>query len=107
MAISVDAHLGMDQAHAAHLALLAEQGQRLAMEQEADAFLAAVADLPARDGHAGLVAPAHAGDRGGDAAHRGPADVHAGITPADNEELIAAAVARRPPRLTVAQKGAV
>ena len=102
-AMRVGTHLGMNQAHAAHLALLAKQGERLAMEQEVHAFLAAVADLAARTGHAGLVAAVHAGDRGGAEAHRGAVAIHAGVAAAEHDDVLAVEVERGRHRLVVEQ----
>src|SRR5690606_9802688 len=74
--------------HAFH-AVAARDRHRLAVEQEADAFLAAVLELAARAGHVLGVAPVRAGDARRALPDRGAVAVHAGVAAAEHHDMLA------------------
>ena len=81
----------LDHLHALDFAV-AEDLDRLAIEQEFDALFLAVLVVAARAGHVLLIAPVGAGDTLRALADRGAIAIHAGIAAAQHHDALAAQV---------------
>src|SRR5690606_10415950 len=87
------AQLRLDHAHAGDPVLLVGlDAQRLAVEQEAHAFLAGVGHLARRTGHGSLVAAVGTGDAAGAQADGAAHAVHAGVAAAQHHHTTAGQV---------------
>src|SRR5690606_32646952 len=88
----------LDQLHAAHTAV-AQDLDRLPVEQEADTFLLAVRHLALRPGHICLVPAVGAGNTGGALPYGRAIAVHTRVTPAEHDDVLPGKVDPRRGRL--------